>query len=150
MRLFVLFESRLMDFTLPQARGPRRRTHRHQEEGFTDTKKKDSPTPRRRTHRHQEEGYTDTKKKDPPTPRRRTHRHKEEAHFPEVDPAYQAVFERDNPGWRRPRGCPQSTWLRKVEGKRGKVREWFGKRGRGEREGKGKEVNVVCPSSWCR
>ncbi len=35
--------------------------------------------------------------------------------FPEVDPAYWAVFERDNPGWRRPRGRPQSSWLGKVD-----------------------------------
>ncbi len=37
------------------------------------------------------------------------------ARFPEVDPAYQAVFERDNPGWKRPRGRPQSSWLGKVD-----------------------------------
>ncbi len=36
------------------------------------------------------------------------------ARFPEVDPAYRAVFERDNPVWRRPRERPQSSWLRKV------------------------------------
>ncbi len=31
------------------------------------------------------------------------------AHFPEVDPAYRTVFERDNFGWRRPR-CSQSNF----------------------------------------
>ncbi len=37
------------------------------------------------------------------------------ARFPEVDPAYRAVFERDNPGWRWPRGLPQCSWLGKVD-----------------------------------
>ncbi len=37
------------------------------------------------------------------------------ARFPQVNPAYRAVFERYNPGWRRPRGRPQSSWLGKVD-----------------------------------
>ena len=34
--------------------------------------------------------------------------------YPEVDPASRVVSERDNPGWRRPRGHPESLWLWQV------------------------------------
>ena len=37
------------------------------------------------------------------------------ARLPEVDPAHRVVSERDNPEWRRPRGRPQNSWLRKVD-----------------------------------
>ncbi len=37
------------------------------------------------------------------------------ASFLYVDPEYRTVFERDNPGWRRPIGRAQSSWLGKVD-----------------------------------
>ncbi len=37
------------------------------------------------------------------------------ARFPEADPAYRAVFEIDNPRWRRPKGRPQNSQLGKVD-----------------------------------
>ena len=37
------------------------------------------------------------------------------AHYPEADPAYQVVSERDNPAWRRPKRCPQKSWLQQVD-----------------------------------
>ena len=36
------------------------------------------------------------------------------ARFPETDPAFRVVSERDNPEWRRPRGRPRSSWLGQV------------------------------------
>ena len=36
------------------------------------------------------------------------------ARYPEADPAFQVVSERDNPGWRRLRERPQSSWLGQV------------------------------------
>ena len=36
------------------------------------------------------------------------------ARYPEADPASQIVSERDNLGWRRARGRPQSLWLGQV------------------------------------
>ena len=33
------------------------------------------------------------------------------SHYPEADPAYQVVSERDNPERRQPRGCPQNLRL---------------------------------------
>ena len=33
----------------------------------------------------------------------------------EANPTYQVVSERDNPLWRRPRGCPQKSWLWQVD-----------------------------------
>ena len=35
--------------------------------------------------------------------------------YPEADPAYWVVSERDNPAWRRPRGHPQNSWLQQVD-----------------------------------
>ena len=37
------------------------------------------------------------------------------ARYPEGDPACWVVSERDNPGWRRPRGRPQSSRLEQVD-----------------------------------
>ncbi|XP_045130705.1 uncharacterized protein LOC123515887 [Portunus trituberculatus] len=34
------------------------------------------------------------------------------ARYPEADPAYRVVSERDNPAWRRPKGRPKNSWLR--------------------------------------
>ena len=43
------------------------------------------------------------------------------ARLPEVDPAHRVVSERDNPEWRRPRGRPQNSWLRKVDESLGRL-----------------------------
>ena len=37
------------------------------------------------------------------------------ARYPEVDPAFRVVSERDNPAWRRPRGRPRTSWLGQVD-----------------------------------
>ena len=37
------------------------------------------------------------------------------ARLPDVDPAHRVLSVRDNPEWRRPRGRPRDTWLRKVD-----------------------------------
>ena len=37
------------------------------------------------------------------------------ARYPEDDPACRVVSERDNSGWRRPRGRPQSSWVGQVD-----------------------------------
>lgn len=37
------------------------------------------------------------------------------ARFPDVDPTHRVLSTRDNPEWRRPRGRPRNSWLRKVD-----------------------------------
>ncbi len=37
------------------------------------------------------------------------------ARYPEVDPAHRVVSVRDDLVWRRPRGCPQLSWLEQVD-----------------------------------
>ena len=37
------------------------------------------------------------------------------AHYPEANPAFWVVCERDIMGCRRPSGCPQSLWLGQVD-----------------------------------
>ena len=37
------------------------------------------------------------------------------ARYPEVNPAFRVVSERDIPAWRRPRGRPRTSWLGQVD-----------------------------------